>query len=439
MAGSDKDTTTWEETLALIEMEPEAWIRIATVLNDGSWQVRAMEITSGVVPPGWQARNWAYPAAWFIAMTAPGTDVAGWFREGKVVVDEQEITLPSSEGSPQIRWDRMASNEQTWLEPSAWPSTEAELPSHGESQNEPRDPLLAEGAPTFITFYAAAASFFRFRRQPSSGMVNPIVVYRHIDRSGRIVRVRIADDKVEVEIEGDKIDGLTVELAGDEPGPSERVTAHGQPTTTVELPLHGGPPSGAWVVLKSGTLWVDRRFLTHPYQRGADTGVEWVVEPLTRLEAFLAGRERVGVEFKREVPRSDDSKLRMMKTVAAFANGAGGSILIGVDDDREIVGIQSAKVDNIFNQLTEMVGRWVTPPPPHSFEEMFVGDDGERSVIELIIGQGNHLYGAGKPAETPLVYARPYSTTERAWPSEIEDIVRARQGGQVANWMNGGM
>jgi len=439
MATPDKDCTTPEETLSFIEMEPEAWIRMAAVLNNDSWQVRVMEVTSGIAPPSWEVRDWAYPNAWFVAMTAPGSEIAGWFREDRVAWAEREVALPPSGGKSQIRWDRRASGAQTWFEPVDWPLTEAGMPSNWQSsQNEPRDPLLVDGAPSFITFYAAAASFFQFQHQPAGGTVSPRIAYRHVDRSGRIARVRIADDRVDVEIEGDQLDGLTVELAGDEPGPSRQVSGRSG-GSAVQFSLEEGLPSGSWVVLKSGTRWLDRRFLTHPYQRGTEKGVEWVVEPKTKLEAFLAGRERIGVEFKREVPRSDDSKLRMMKTVAAFANGAGGSILIGVDDDREIVGIQSAKVDDIFNQLTEMVGRWVTPPPPHSFEEMFVGDDGERSVIELIIGQGNHLYGAGKPAETPLVYVRPYSTTERAWPSEIEDIVRARQGGQVPNWMNGGM
>jgi predicted HTH transcriptional regulator len=189
------------------------------------------------------------------------------------------------------------------------------------------------------------------------------------------------------------------------------------------------------VVLKSGTRWVDRRFLTFPYHRDTESGIEWVVDPMTRLESLISGRERIGVEFKREVPREDKSKLRMMKTVAAFANEKGGSVLVGVSDDRELIGIPRAEAAKATDALTEMVCRWVTPTPPHSIDDLPLGEDGERVVLELVISEGTHIYGAGKPNETPTVYVRPYSTTEKAWPSEIEDIVGNRQNGQSSGWL----
>ncbi|MGH9066200.1 MAG: AlbA family DNA-binding domain-containing protein, partial [Acidimicrobiales bacterium] len=329
------------------------------------------------------------------------------------------MALPPSEGYGQITLDRQGSGNRTWFEPLGWATAEARMPANWNPQQpEPMRMLLSDNAPSFVTFYAAAASFFWVDRQPAGGQISPTVTYRHADTSGRISLVRIEHDRVCVQVEGSEIDGMTVELAGDVPGPRQVVESRGERTAAVEFPILGGLPSGAWVVLKSSSRWVDRHFLTHPFRREAEGGVEWVIEPTTRLEGLLSGRERLGVEFKREVPRSDESKLRMMKTVAAFANGNGGSILVGVNDDREVVGIPKAAAARAIDTLTEMVGRWVTPPPRHSFQELAVGDDGERVVLELVVAQGTHLYGAGKPGETPLVYVRPYSTTERAWPSE---------------------
>ena len=100
----------------------------------------------------------------------------------------------------------------------------------------------------------------------------------------------------------------------------------------------GGPASRAWLILRHGEEWIDRRFLSQSWTRNPEADVEYLVEPRTKLEAFLANREGPEAEFKRQVPTSDDSKANVMKTVCAFANGPGGSILFGVDDDQGLLG-----------------------------------------------------------------------------------------------------
>ncbi len=56
---------------------------------------------------------------------------------------------------------------------------------------------------------------------------------------------------------------------------------------------------------------------------------------MTLFDEIQLGESRT-LEFKAELPQ-DSSK--WIKTVVAFANGAGGRIIIGVTDSREIVGI----------------------------------------------------------------------------------------------------
>jgi len=154
------------------------------------------------------------------------------------------------------------------------------------------------------------------------------------------------------------------------------------------------------------------------------------------LEVFLASPERHRVQFKQEVPKQDSSKLRVMKTVAAFANDEGGSVLFGVDDERHLVGIPAGTLGRTIDQVTNLVGAWVTPRPPIDFQVLpFEGSD-DRVVLELIVGADKELYGAGKPNETPTVYVRPYSVSEKARPNEIARIVQARMGGQPPGWMN---
>lgn len=66
--------------------------------------------------------------------------------------------------------------------------------------------------------------------------------------------------------------------------------------------------------------------------------------------------ESLNMEFKVEVPKKSE---KYMKSVVAFANTAGGKILIGVDDEsREVVGVDKDEVfkmmDDITNAISDM-------------------------------------------------------------------------------------
>jgi len=60
--------------------------------------------------------------------------------------------------------------------------------------------------------------------------------------------------------------------------------------------------------------------------------------PFSLLETVARG-EGLSIEFKRLV----HSPAKIARSISAFANTSGGHILIGVDDDRRIVGISSEK------------------------------------------------------------------------------------------------
>ena len=54
------------------------------------------------------------------------------------------------------------------------------------------------------------------------------------------------------------------------------------------------------------------------------------------IEKIMLGEDST-IEFKREMPPQRNS---LADEIAAFANTQGGIILIGIDDNREIVGIE---------------------------------------------------------------------------------------------------
>jgi len=59
------------------------------------------------------------------------------------------------------------------------------------------------------------------------------------------------------------------------------------------------------------------------------------------IDAFLEEGEGARLEFKRKV----SSPEKIARTLVAFANTKGGSILFGVDDDKSVVGVDSEKAE----------------------------------------------------------------------------------------------
>ncbi len=70
------------------------------------------------------------------------------------------------------------------------------------------------------------------------------------------------------------------------------------------------------------------------------------------LEEIKNG-ETNNIEFKREIP-ADHKKY--LKTIVAFANGFGGKIIFGIEDDTlEIVGINEKDVFKIKDAITNAI------------------------------------------------------------------------------------
>jgi ATP-dependent DNA helicase RecG len=64
------------------------------------------------------------------------------------------------------------------------------------------------------------------------------------------------------------------------------------------------------------------------------------------------------LEFKRELPQND----QIVKTVIGFCNQAGGSLIIGVDDDGTIVGLPEDEVMQVIEWMEPSVYQSCSPP-----------------------------------------------------------------------------
>ena len=62
---------------------------------------------------------------------------------------------------------------------------------------------------------------------------------------------------------------------------------------------------------------------------------------------------KVALEIKK--PKS------WLKSVSAFANGIGGTLFFGIDDDRNIIGLQDAQAD--AEAISRLIKERITPYP----------------------------------------------------------------------------
>jgi hypothetical protein len=417
-----------DETIALIQAEAKVWVRIgASLQEDGKWYARLVELTSGAPPPGWTAREWLYPQVIFVASLRTGKAVAKWLRCAEARVAGRTVSLPELRG--QASWQRQQSHAPTSFERLDWPVTETTL-AYVENRSEPPDHLISDsGAPSFVRFHNAAALFFCLG-EVRGGSLSETLTYRHQDRSGRIESVKVGQDEIRVIVEGSGIGGLIVEFASDAAGPTYQIPEAAGSIDTAVFPLEGRLPSGAWVLLRRGSSWVDIRFLAGPWGRIADDSVEFI-EARTRLEVLVADREGQGVEFKLQVP---DDPFSLMKTVCAFANGEGGSILVGVGDEDGIPGVEDAEIAGMKDRLTQLVDTWIQPTPTIQFAALPT-ETPRKSVLEMRVEPGVQLFGSrtNRSSTDYVPYIRRNAITVRARVHEIEGIVRSRPGSDLPN------
>lgn len=236
-----------EELASAVSSESVVWVRVAACERiPGPWRLRILEVVAGQSPSGWSSKRWTYPATDLISEAFSGKTVADWLREGRVLLPNRD--MGSEQFSSVLQLERQQSYAQTGFQVFDWPTYEVQL-THLQSNEPPRPLISADGSPSFASFFNAASSFFGMGPQTVGGSIPSAAVFRWIDKRARINRVDIAEDELRVEVEGDLLDGLLIELAGDDPGTSQRLPS-GTGVRKVTFPLQEGLPPGAWVLVE---------------------------------------------------------------------------------------------------------------------------------------------------------------------------------------------
>lgn len=91
--------------------------------------------------------------------------------------------------------------------------------------------------------------------------------------------------------------------------------------------------------------------------------------------------ESVLLEFKREVPKNE----QIIKTIIGFCNQKGGRLILGVEDDRTIVGIPEDQITKLLESLDHSIYESCYPPIiPLMSTQLF----GDKTVLIIAVSSG---------------------------------------------------
>ncbi|WP_208123282.1 RNA-binding domain-containing protein [Facilibium subflavum] len=120
------------------------------------------------------------------------------------------------------------------------------------------------------------------------------------------------------------------------------------------------------------------------------------------------------LEFKRELPSSD----KIAKTAIAFSNSSGGKLVIGVSDDRQIIGIDDANIFDLQDKIASII---FDNCSPNILPEIYTVNYDGKLLLVVEIFRGNLLpYFLKKDGKNNGTYIRVGATNRKA---EYENIV----------------
>ncbi len=315
----------------------------------------------GPRPRGWRDQTWRYEQCTFVSARMTSKQLATIFESG-----EHHWAIADSSATVEFRQGQIGTVHAPSLAQYAqlrlpWPSVIYSPGIAVDHINSPQGYLVGvDDQPSFPAFSGAFNAFF-YDSFAVTGTQNPQlgnVSIHWLDTRARVRRVRIRPASLEVWVDGSALDGASLELNGVE---WRTTVAIEKPRVVIQLP--SGLPTDAWLWLKRGPEWLDFRSLNQwgGYQ-SPDVELELPRDPVAELTRLAAQGEGAMLEYKEELPRTDAQKRSVFKTVVAFANGAGGTILFGVTDAGDIKGL-TGKLTEERRRLTDLVRSAVNPPP----------------------------------------------------------------------------
>jgi len=286
-------------------------------------------------------------------------------------------------------------------------------------RDTPSDFFVGDGCASFATS-AGAFNAFLYNDFRESGMSPPSMGVAEVifaDTRGGFEEIVVRPTSMHIQVSGND-SSLRVELSS----PTERADTPLPSGRFLELPLVNGLPKACWLWLKKGTEWIDyRSFDGH----AASVTFDLPEDPIAGLTALISQGEDQQLEFKSTLPdkRDKDAKRKTFKSVAAFAQDAGGHVIFGVEDRTGVIlGIEEDE-EAAKQRFESMITSVVRPTP--SFELAYQELDGKNLLVAKIHPSGR-IHSVVIETDRPEYFIRRNASTFPARPEDLEQVIAAR-------------
>jgi len=233
---------------------------------------------------------------------------------------------------------------------SEWPIQYASARIHDDSRGSfPQDSLVKLGLPLFPNGMEATSVFLELHLPEGWGRLENCVELLVPDYRARIKNLRLAGNRVTVEVE-------TKEIAHTDVLAKFYCKCENKSYISQDLPLEAGHVDfvadeeplqiEAHIISALDGEAIDKREFDYRYP-SRQVGV--TIENIgAQLIDIIDKGENVNVEFKKELDRDE-----FLETVVAFSNTSGGTIFLGVDNNCQIKGFKEDVRDKIEDWIAD--------------------------------------------------------------------------------------
>ena len=292
------------------------------------------------------------------------------------------------------------------------------------SQDRP-DPLwpgtvfAGAGLPFFPDVNVAAASLlFGVHSMPGGRTIpSEMMLVRIAHPEAYFEKVRVSSASIVASVLGEDLDDVYLQVSSAGDRHEARVGKPGD----IRVPVSGADSIDTWMALTRGQECLDFRTISRRWPDSlAQRDIVYEPEDLNeRLDLMRRGGENEAVEFKEAIPKGDG----IPRAVAAFANGGGGTIIIGIEDRTgEVAGVEDAATCR--DHLVDFVRNKVRPSPKY---ELFTCTLQGRTVVAMRVEPGDDRPYGVTGNGGPRYFVRRGATNRVAEPEELRAIARPRQ------------
>lgn len=410
-----------KEFVAILKGLPEMTLRMALTKaesEDSPWLMQSLVLKVAPDAPiaVWKLYN--YGRIIFVANRIPCSEIAQWLEDGRGQIAGLNFEVP--EFQEQVRAERFPSHARYHGFDGLWqPHTYYELNTKSGRFDPPREniPLIQEDCPSFPSLGVAVYKLlYDLDIDPDRSFPSITVSLRVAHTEAWIERLEQHSSSLVIRVLGEAVEGVRLEVTGSK-GVRLDQKLVGPGDIRFELPE--GLPPRLWVLLSRGNRWLDIRDLNqHGLRSSWDNVIDVPPDLATQVAGLVARGEGERTEFKVEIPQGND---KFLNVVAAFANGEGGMIIVGVvNGTGEIKGL-TCDANKLKDRLSQMIRAKVFPEPKIKIESCELEG---RKLLAIIVEEGERKpYGVGSDSTKLSYYVRRTATTPPARQEDINAMV----------------